>query len=722
MNLFDQYGIKEVADVTIYSIHKKEDGSGETYYMPALYLDTLKVTTTEKTAENTWAQGGLGNSRLISWDYSKEINMTLEDALCTPASLGLCWGGVLSSDWKDAQVNHQYGITDSGCGTERISRMEKCFYPRNDMANATVSSLLPRDGKEDIAEDWNGDLAYLTRSSVLDGTVVKGFGYVDSHPYKWHLEIETAVKSVAVVPDRFYSTLGKGYPIKKFQTVGINQPSESFKYEIIYRRGADNYPFEAPKAKIIYNRQAAEEGEKTLACWDQLEAISMLDDMVTYPFLKIRVCLDGSIKAYLGTESVDWDLERTIDETVADADKYWVENPYINTEQFRYIDMWERFDSINALSYYLITKYEENIYSIGPKDIKPGIPLNTYTGITYYTVPSGSYSFVIKEGQVVNIEVYDYGTDSDTMDETTANDVINKVPEDLTVTFTLTEDLNVPANSEKEAIYIAFLYAYGAVDIESVTDDSNITYYTITKNSSADNCVVDSTSEEVTYNVGVLSVQFNEIDSSSITTTGVTQTNVRAGDAHVGLGDPSNPTNGVVGLDYDLTDSNLAIDSGTCVPCCKKANLSRAIWAYVNPRTMSPYDDDYWFHQGEPYLKKSLSLSAKNSKLKAQKIVVNTGEFPGMYKIVGETYIRSRETGEDERVQLSFPLCKIKSDQTLTLEADGDPTTFNLDVEVAVPPNGVAMEITFYDVEKEMTSSCNGSRVEKDGSTRVSAQ
>jgi len=55
VNLFDQYGIKEVADVTIYSIHKKQDGSGELYYVPALYLDTLKITTTEKTAENTWA-------------------------------------------------------------------------------------------------------------------------------------------------------------------------------------------------------------------------------------------------------------------------------------------------------------------------------------------------------------------------------------------------------------------------------------------------------------------------------------------------------------------------------------------------------------------------------------------------------------------------------------------------------------------------------------------
>ena len=101
MNILDQYGIKEVADVTLYSIHKKKDGSGGVYYVPALFLDTLKVSTVEKTGESTWATGGIGNSNLINWDYGKTITVNLEDALCTPASLGLCWGGTLSADWKN---------------------------------------------------------------------------------------------------------------------------------------------------------------------------------------------------------------------------------------------------------------------------------------------------------------------------------------------------------------------------------------------------------------------------------------------------------------------------------------------------------------------------------------------------------------------------------------------------------------------------------------------
>lgn len=77
MNIFEQYGIREVADVTLYSIHKKQDGSGDVYYVPALYLDTLKVSTAEQAGESVWAQGGQGNARLVNWDYNKTLNISL---------------------------------------------------------------------------------------------------------------------------------------------------------------------------------------------------------------------------------------------------------------------------------------------------------------------------------------------------------------------------------------------------------------------------------------------------------------------------------------------------------------------------------------------------------------------------------------------------------------------------------------------------------------------
>ena len=52
-SILDRYGIKEVADVTFYKL----DANGKPAY-PVLYLDTLKVSTIETTAESTEARGG----------------------------------------------------------------------------------------------------------------------------------------------------------------------------------------------------------------------------------------------------------------------------------------------------------------------------------------------------------------------------------------------------------------------------------------------------------------------------------------------------------------------------------------------------------------------------------------------------------------------------------------------------------------------------------------
>jgi hypothetical protein len=86
-SILDRYGIKEVADVTFYEI----DANGNPG-KPVLFLDTLKVSTIEQTAETAEARGGKGNPVLISWDYGKEINVSIEDALFSPKSMNIMFG------------------------------------------------------------------------------------------------------------------------------------------------------------------------------------------------------------------------------------------------------------------------------------------------------------------------------------------------------------------------------------------------------------------------------------------------------------------------------------------------------------------------------------------------------------------------------------------------------------------------------------------------------
>ena len=84
VNIFEQNGIHEVADVQL-----EDTVSGEV----VLYLDTLKISTLEQTADQSESRGGKGNPVLIIWDFNKEITVTLQDAVVSMASLAVCIGG-----------------------------------------------------------------------------------------------------------------------------------------------------------------------------------------------------------------------------------------------------------------------------------------------------------------------------------------------------------------------------------------------------------------------------------------------------------------------------------------------------------------------------------------------------------------------------------------------------------------------------------------------------
>lgn len=98
-NILEQYGIKEVCDFTLYDI-----GADGKPTVPVLYLDTLKVSTLEQTAEDTAAKGGKGNIDLMIWDFGKEITITLEDALFSAKSMAIMFGNGTVTDYTGASA------------------------------------------------------------------------------------------------------------------------------------------------------------------------------------------------------------------------------------------------------------------------------------------------------------------------------------------------------------------------------------------------------------------------------------------------------------------------------------------------------------------------------------------------------------------------------------------------------------------------------------------
>ncbi len=165
MNIFEQYGIKEVADVCLYSIELDEND--DEVYVPVLYLDTLKVSTVEQTASQTSARGGLGNPELIIWDYGKEITVTLEDALYNPASMGMTWGGKYGS--KTYTVYGRININDASrkkvSGKLKIKNLKDFEYDSVTkmatwLCSVTVTSI---DGRERYGGE-NVKIAYNNRT------------------------------------------------------------------------------------------------------------------------------------------------------------------------------------------------------------------------------------------------------------------------------------------------------------------------------------------------------------------------------------------------------------------------------------------------------------------------------------------------------------------------------------------------------------------------------
>ena len=105
-----RFGIKEVADVNFYTVDatvNSIEAAITTYESatPVISFDTLKVSNIESTAENSEARGGKGNAALISWDYGREVTVTLEDALMSMETLSMLFENSLDSVDGTIKIN-----------------------------------------------------------------------------------------------------------------------------------------------------------------------------------------------------------------------------------------------------------------------------------------------------------------------------------------------------------------------------------------------------------------------------------------------------------------------------------------------------------------------------------------------------------------------------------------------------------------------------------------
>lgn len=78
-------------------------------------------------------------------------------------------------------------------------------------------------------------------------------------------------------------------------------------------------------------------------------------------------------------------------------------------------------------------------------------------------------------------------------------------------------------------------------------------------------------------------------------------------------------------------------------------------------------------------------------------ISITPDSFPGTYYVTGDTMVRSERNGEDEYFQFVIPKAKMQAEQTISMEAEGDPSTFNMSLQVLRPENGEMIKFIKYE-------------------------
>lgn len=679
MNIFEQYGIKEVADVTLYAIEL--DKNDDEIYIPIMYFDTLKVSSLEQSAEQTSARGGVGNAELITWDFGKEITVSLEDALFSPASQSLMWGGKFNI--KKTKI---YGVwnpyiyeTDSTGRQQYIKKIEmptEDFYRDTllwkfyhleipDKYYGTSFATIQFPNPETLQQDtYTISSVEKTQLQIGDELIDGWYIYAkkdnedfifqayyltqDDSRYLRIILNETSTQNIPLPLDENYDFSNLYYfvcpcdgEIKWMQIIDNEGHYKYYREEYQGEWGTDHWQedqlvlieYNCPKDKPIQESEEIQTivGKYTLES-NFSDSIKWTNNL--YPeraVLTIDTFGDFKYQAYeFVSDSEDSDVCYYNEIDVCDTDTNMVKCTTEHIDAYGYT--WQKSD-LKLMS------YEGNQDSYYLEDIDLRYRIRTDNGLREVSL---EYSFDNENGYQAKIGIYK-NIRINTIVNGEKQEIIKKI---LVGTFYIINDWNLNGAPPQEFIY----------EIESGID--NVDY----------------------------------LDR----------------------------------LEKCLAKQTFAIDADKNIRCNNywyvKEYAQTPLTVFLDPKTMKPFEPnstsyitkDGTLIEGNLTIIKQNSIYYKRTRTKSsdytslgRQIVVDANHFPGTYRLVGETYIRSYANGQDQRYQFEIPLCKMGANNNLTLEAAGDPTTFSMSLRVLRKDDGTMIKFTQYSVEDNSAGSTN---------------
>lgn len=716
-----------------------------------MYLDTLKVSTLEQTAEQTSARGGVGNPELIIWDYGKEISLSLEDALYTPASQSLMWGGKFGIKKPKVQglwnplvyPKDEYG---------RITYLEKKVLP-----NYTNGYFTYADGTP-IHELPNSTLLYYGREN---DTVVRIRSASVVSPY---ISLITRAMEQSVLHN---AITGEEIEVKIDELTAMREGLEN----LVFGRAPQGSYFVTDAHGIPQNPEIPAEELGEIMEYSPSTVVSFIcpcdGSIKTVQFVPAEAeykyeSLDGFAAGYKCPKGYDTG-ER---ETAEDTEARLVKTYYWNIGDNAIVDG--------------LTKAKED----HPNTYK-GRPERAEIAIDNY----GSFEFSTFDMSVLN------GVEGDgiiTLDDTSEDKFCIYTP------IPKCDGIIGDSATACGSTVAAYGYEWNKVDMKmtSFEGDQDIYYlenanlrYRVPRNSTQKEIMIGRTGfYETVYdeNEDPQWIKANEEEIVNIME--LTRQNTQ----RQSYGYFVNPYDATVDffMNIELTlpvDNNKSIKRFVRVPLgrfyivadwnfggdtpydlihpiksgienvhvldrmekCKASqtfaidankNLAMAnyrymqeyseapLTVYIDPKTMKPYEPNSGsftrqngdvitgnlriIKQYEVYYKWTRTIAPSYTTL-GHRIIVDAQHFPGTYRVVGETFARGRADGKDQRYQFEIPLAKLSPETNLTLQADGDPTTFTMNFKVLRRDDGVMMKLTQYNVD------CNTYDGYTSGSTKV---
>lgn len=150
-------------------------------------------------------------------------------------------------------------------------------------------------------------------------------------------------------------------------------------------------------------------------------------------------------------------------------------------------------------------------------------------------------------------------------------------------------------------------------------------------------------------------------------------------------------------LTFDtLKISNLEFTSEEAFARGGKGNAKLITWDYNREATLTLQDAVLSMDT------LAMIFGASGSDATAALVNIGPDTYPGLYKVTGETYAKGMD-GSEKLFKFTIEKAKISSNVTLTMEAEGDPTVFDMTITALRPDDKNTPMISLTLEEKKAT-------------------